>query len=140
MCGVSDQRNMIKKLLLERLCALYSQQEVQEALELPQGMGWLKDTTEVARHSYRRGPKYHRGRVRYFVDLLVSGHPLDPIEVGSDLPLKGVRITPVVFIVDGHHRFLAHCYVKAQHILAEYKGRPDVLRYLEGKRKTCPKT
>jgi hypothetical protein len=121
---------MIKCLLMDRVCALYDPQGVLEALGLPEGTAWIQATKAVPNHRYRRGPKYHQGRVRHFLDQLTCGQELDPIEV--------CHLTPEFFLSDGHHRFAAHFYAGAPTILATYSGREDVLRYLEGRRKTCP--
>lgn len=136
---------MIKRLRMDRLCSLYDPQGVMEALELPMGTAWLKATKTIPNHRFRRGPKYHSGRVRYFVERLRSGLELDPIEV-CYLPathsISGFQTMggyPEFFLGDGHHRFVASLYMGMDTILATYSGREDLLRYLMGKRKTCPK-
>jgi len=47
-------------------------------------------------------------------------------------------ILPIPIIDDGHHRFAAIVYLGLPKFKATYCGRIDVLRYLEGKRKTKP--
>lgn len=48
-------------------------------------------------------------------------------------------IAPRPIVVDGWHRYYAHLYLKAEEIRVHYAGRTDVLRYLQGRRKTAPK-
>lgn len=122
---------MIKCLRMDRICTLYDPQGIMEALSLPESAGWLGVTSPIPNHRQRRGPVYHRGRVCHFVNLLLADQLLEPIEVCHE-PLE-------FFLSDGHHRFMAHLYAGRETILAAYSGSPDVLRYLQGKRKTCPK-
>ena len=115
---------------MERLCDLYDPQGVIEAFELPDGAEWLKSESPIPNHRNRRGPRYHRGRVRHFMNQLLDGVELDPVEV--------CHASPEFFLSDGHHRFMAHVYAKWPTIRVTYLGDNAVLRYLEGRRSTCP--
>jgi hypothetical protein len=116
-------------LLVSRFCELYPAEDLFQALELPAGKKWLRQTKPLANHRWRRGPIYHRRRVRYFVDLLRAGTPLDPIEVGNE-ELYGV---PMPILLDGHHRLVAHVLAGSLSANATYEGDPDLFAYLSGK-------
>jgi hypothetical protein len=124
-------------LLVERLQALWDPMEI---LGLTQDFSWLETTEPLAQFQddFRdRSMEYHRGRIRYFVDRLRAGHKLDPISV--DNVCNSGHIYPIPVLLDGNHRLTACILVGCKTIPAEYGGRVDLLRYLEGKRKTLPK-
>lgn len=76
----------------------------------------------------------HARRIR-----TIMGNPdwyNDPIHLDNDC--DGNRIYPIPIILDGWHRYFAHVATGDNIIKVIYGGRVDLLRYLEGKRKTCP--
>lgn len=77
------------------------------------------------------------GRVRFFYERLLAGEELDPIEV--DNVCDHGRIYPEPLLLDGHHRLAASHLANAKTLAANYGGRVDLLRYLTGDRKTCPR-
>jgi len=81
-----------------------------------------------------KGKKWHIGRVIYFIN---DPSRITPISMDNDC--HGSRIYPIPIIDDGHHRFAAILYLGLPKFEAYYSGRTDVLRYLQGKRKTKPK-
>lgn len=121
-------------LLVPRLQALW---DPMDALCLIQDTSWLETTRPLAKYREdRRGLVYHRRRIRYFVDLLRAGEELNPISV--DNVCSDRHIYPIPVLLDGHHRLIASILEKRKTILAHYGGRVDLLRYLEGKRKSLP--
>jgi len=60
----------------------------------------------------------------------------DPIWL--DNQCRGPHIFAIPDIVDGYHRFFAHLVKKDLTIRVCYAGRSDLLRYLQGHRKTPP--
>lgn len=124
------------KLLVARLRALWNPLEV---LNLhPYVVVHYRQVEPISTYgSSRRGRKYHLGRIHYFVQLLREGVELEPISIDNDCG-EG-RILPVPVVCDGNHRFVAHILTGRATIRAHYSGREDLLRYLEGKRKTLPK-
>ena len=80
---------------------------------------------------------WHYGRIRFFVDELLDGRVLDPIEI--DNVCDGGYVYPVVDLVDGHHRLAASRLTRTKTILAHYGGRVDLLNYLKGRSNICPR-
>jgi len=80
---------------------------------------------------------YDIGRIHYFIDQLKKGEKIDPIEQWQGVYIRTVTI--IVYFVDGNHRLAAYWLNKNKVIPAVYGGRMDLLHYLEGKRKTCPR-
>lgn len=76
------------------------------------------------------------GRIRFFCEQLLAGMALDAIEVDNEC--NWGRIYPIPVLIDGHHRLAASHLVGARTIRVSYSGRLDLLRYLTGRRKTCP--
>lgn len=122
-------------LLVHRLQALW---DPLDALCLIQDTSWLEAVRPLAKYRVedRRGLAYHQRRIRYFVDLLRAGQELDPISV--DNACNGMHIYPIPVLLDGNHRLIASIIEKRETIPAHYGGRIDLLRYLEGKRKSLP--
>lgn len=60
----------------------------------------------------------------------------DPIHLDNHCDGSYIYAIPVV--LDGWHRYFAHLAKKDTLINVSYGGRIDLLRYLQGKRKTCP--
>jgi hypothetical protein len=80
-------------------------------------------------------PSWHLGRVRHFVDLLLSGAKVEPIEVDNEWS----GTTPVgPIIIDGHHRIVAHMIARKQRINIKYSGWTDFLDYMTGKTDSKP--
>jgi len=133
-----------RKLLVQRLWSLWNPVE---ALGLsPQDMRQFRtqvrsQVTKVPPlatfRQTRRGPKYHQGRIHYFMQCLKDGVELDPITIDNDCGNN--LILPVPVVADGNHRLIAHVLMGKPLIRAHYDGRVDLLRYLEGKRKTPPR-
>ena len=83
-----------------------------------------------------RGRSYHQARIRFFLGELKAGKALDPIIV--DNACAGGFIYPEPVLEDGHHRFAAAILFGAKKLAVHYGGRIDLLRYLQGRRKTRP--
>ncbi len=100
----------------------------------------LRDTCRVLPRNFaghtKRGPTYHRGRVRAILDKIEGGWTMDSIWV--DNKRHGSQILPTAFIADGYHRFIAAGLLGWMRISAEYTGRVDVLAYLTGERDQIP--
>lgn len=79
----------------------------------------------------RRDRGYHTRRIRWFWQRFRYGHDVDPISVHGD-------IDGVPWLHDGHHRFAGALLAGAERIPASFGGRLDLLRYLQGRRKTRP--
>lgn len=79
--------------------------------------------------------RYDLGRVRHFVDRLLAGEELDPIEVDNEFNWNG---HPEPVVNDGHHRLVAYRMAKRCTIPALYSGRVDLLDYLKGTRARRP--
>jgi hypothetical protein len=84
----------------------------------------------------RRGLKYHQGRILHFVHQLEAGEELDPIVLDNECSRNHVYPYPV--LLDGNHRLISCILMRRPRIRAEYGGRVDLLRYLQGRRKTLP--
>jgi len=91
---------------------------------------WYKPYTEQPK-------EWHISRIIYFVN---DPNRITPINIDNFYHYSpaGTYIFPVPIIEDGHHRFAAIVYLGLPKFKATYGGRIDVLRYLEGKRKTKP--
>jgi len=83
-----------------------------------------------------RGYSYHHARIRFFLAQLRDGKPLDPIELDNQCHYNCVDPFPV--LLDGHHRFAALILAGVPKLAAHYGGRMDLLRYLQGRRKSPP--
>lgn len=77
------------------------------------------------------------GRVRFFIEHIEAGKPLDPIIVDNYCNRGHVYPEPV--LIDGHHRLIAAKVTRLERIPANYSGRVDLLDYLTGKRRNFPK-
>lgn len=130
------------KVIVSRLWALYEWPEfnlpmrkmtVEKILRYPSQPAYVSDEKRT-----RKQPTlaWDYGRIRYFYEELLSGVTLDAIEVDNECNFG--RIYPVPILLDGHHRLAASHLAEAPIILVSYGGRLDLLRYLTGKRKTCP--
>ena len=130
------------KLRVDRLWALY---------EWPEQSLPMKTMTAEKLRRYRSQPKYvcdkertrkqpklswDYGWIRFFYERLLAGETLEPIDVDNRCEWGHVYPEPV--LLDGHHRLAASHLANAPIILANYGGRVDLLRYLTGKRKSCP--
>jgi len=80
-----------------------------------------------------KSKQWHIGRIMYFVE---DPRRITPIDVSVLYAYNGMFPTPT--IIDGWHRFAAILYLGLPKFKIIYNGRIDVLRYLEGKRKTKP--
>jgi len=129
---------MTNVILVDRLWALYAWPE----WKLP-----MKGMTVDRLQSYQVQAEYINdrpegvspwdyGRIRFFYNELLAGRELDPIEI--DNVCDGGRIYPIPVLNDGHHRLASSHLASARVIRANYGGRVDLLRYLTGRRKTCP--
>ena len=75
---------------------------------------------------------WHIGRFKYLSTL----EKIDPIELDNDC--SGGMVYPIPIIIDGFHRLLSRMVRGDKTIKIIYSGRLDLLRYLQGKRKTKP--
>lgn len=78
---------------------------------------------------------FHISRVAWFV---LHPEEIKGIEIDNEVTCDGRGILPKTIIVDGWHRVLAAKIIGLKKIKVNYSGRIDVLRYLQGKRKTEP--
>jgi len=83
-----------------------------------------------------RDASYAPARIRYFVDQINKGAKLGPLCI--DNVCGGGNIYPEPVLLDGHHRFAAAILTSTKHLMCEYGGRMDLLRYLQGRRLTAP--
>ncbi len=81
---------------------------------------------------------YHLGRIRHFRDELLAGRTIDPVVVDNRFPagMHSMYAEPV--LIDGNHRFAATVVAGIPKVKVSYGGRIDVLRWLQGRRKTYP--
>lgn len=130
------------KVLVARLWELYAWPErglpmqkmtIQKLLTYPTQPVYVSDVART-----RKQPKrsWDYGRIRFFYEELLANKTLDAIEVDNQCDFG--HIYPVPVLLDGHHRLAASHLAGARIILVSYAGRIDLLRYLTGKRKTCP--
>jgi hypothetical protein len=130
------------KVIVERLWALYAWPErnlpmrgmtITKLLTYPSQPDYVCDWARTRKRPTRA---WHYGRIRYFYDRLLIGDVLDAIEVDNEC--NWGRIYPVPVLLDGHHRLAASHLARASSIFVSYGGRLDLLRYLTGRRRTCP--
>ena len=77
--------------------------------------------------------EFHVARVAYFVQ-----NPSEIQGITIDNYCYGYTIYPQAVILDGWHRLMAACILGMEKIKVNYSGRTDVLRYLQGIRRTPP--
>lgn len=92
----------------------------------------LDRVAPVTRFRYEkyRTPRYHSGRVRYWIEMILQGEEIPPLLVDNHCEGYTVYAQPIV--LDGHHRFAAAILVGRRTLPISYGGRIDLLRYLEG--------
>ena len=83
-----------------------------------------------------RGKTYHKKRVVFFLEKILLGESLDPLIVDNQCDAGWINAQPVV--LDGNHRLIAYHLTGISKIKVHYGGRLDVLRFLQGKRKSLP--
>jgi hypothetical protein len=91
---------------------------------------------EYVKDYEKRGWSYHVRRCAGFVRKIKDGKKLDAISV--DNRCSDNRVLPCPVVPDGHHRLIASKIAGSKWIACEYGGRLDLLRYLQGRRKTPP--
>jgi hypothetical protein len=132
----------VDTLLVERLWELYPWPEwklpmrgmtVEKLLNYRARPKYVSDVTRTIKQPPRA---WDYGRIRFFYEEVLAGRALDPVEV--DNVCEGGRIYPIPALNDGHHRLAGSHLAGARTIRAFYAGRVDLLRYLTGRRKTCP--
>ena len=130
------------KVIVERLWALYTWPErnlpmrkmtVEKLLTYPAQPVYVSDESRTRKQPTRA---WDYGRIRHFYEQLLAGETLDAIDVDNEC--EWGRIYPVPLVLDGHHRLAASHLAGAPIICVNYGGRVDLLRYLTGRRKTCP--
>jgi hypothetical protein len=133
---------MTNKVIVERLWSLYAWPErnlpmrkmtIEKLLTHPAQPAYVSDEARARKQPTRA---WDYGRIRFFYEQILSGKTLDAIDVDNECDHG--RIYPEPVVLDGHHRLAASHLAGAKIILANYGGRTDLLRYLTGKRKTCP--
>lgn len=77
--------------------------------------------------------EFHVARVAYFVQ-----NPSEIQGITIDNYCYGYSIYPQAVIHDGWHRLMAAYILGMKKIKVNYGGREDLLRYLQGRRKTQP--
>ena len=132
----------LAKVIVDRLWNLYPWPErnlplrkmtIEKLLTYPSQPVYVSDEARTRKQPSRA---WDYGRIRHFYELLLAGDQLDAIEVDNEC--EWGRIYPVPVLLDGHHRLAASHLAGAPIIRVNYGGRIDLLRYLTGKRKTCP--
>lgn len=135
--GIAEQLGgevvMATRILVDRLDSMY---QVFEQLELPRNSKVYAVAMPCAHHRYDRNINYDIGRVRYFKDAFIRNEPVDPISI--DCLCANSHVYPYPVLLDGHHRLCGAILARAVWIPATFGGRVDLLRYLQGKRKTAP--
>lgn len=136
--------HVTSKVLVARLWETYPWPErnlpmrkmtIEKLLTYPAQPDYVSDE----KRTWKQPPRaWDYGRIRHFYERLLAGETLDAIEVDNEC--DGRHIYPVPILSDGHHRLAASHLAKVLIIRANYGGRLDLLRYLTGKRKTCPAT
>jgi len=127
---------MAHRVLVKRLTELY---DPFSALRFFPRKGEVERAKPVSKHEPdygKRTRKYHAGRIKFFIDILAQGGKINPISV--DNQCEGGHIYPEPTLLDGHHRLAAAELHGEKWISVSYGGRLDLLRYLQGRRKTCP--
>lgn len=130
------------KVLVERLWSLYAWPErnlpmrnmtIEKLLTYPSQPVYVSDEARTRKQPTRA---WDYGRIRHFYEQLLVGVVLDAIEVDNEC--NWGRIYPIPVLIDGHHRLAASHLAGTSTIPVSYSGRLDLLRYLTGRRKTCP--
>lgn len=130
------------KVIVERLWSLYAWPErnlpmrgmtIEKLLTYPSQPDYVCDMARTRKQPTRA---WDYGRIRHFYEQLLAGVVLDAIEVDNEC--NWGRIYPLPVLLDGHHRLAASYLAGTPIIHVSYGGRLDLLRYLTGKRKTCP--
>ena len=135
------RKPLVNHLIVKRLCALWSPWsalDIEECTDTKWVKFFLMDLhpqTEF-RDFDQRSVLYHLRRINYFVRQLQAGVALDPIVV--DNMCYGSRVYPTPVVDDGNHRLIAYILTDTAKVPAHYGGRVDLLRYLEGKKKSFP--
>lgn len=133
---------MTSNVIVDRLWQLYPWPErnmplrkmtIEKLLTYPAQSVYVGDEARTRKRPTRA---WDYGRIRHFYDQLLAGETLDAIEVDNEC--NWGRIYPVPVVLDGHHRLAASHLAGAATIRVRYGGRVDLLRYLIGKRKSCP--
>jgi hypothetical protein len=128
---------MIRWILVNRLIELY---DPFSGIGIFRQEEFLKKARNTTARTFikldDRKHDYHAGRCQYFAQILTSGRDVEPIEV--DNACANGRIYPEPIVLDGHHRLIGAIMAGAKKIRCSYGGRMDLLRYLQGRRKTCP--
>ena len=87
-------------------------------------------------HESARTAIYDHARIRYFARIFAMGQHVDPLEVDCRCEFGRVYAWPL--LLDGHHRLAGAILAKVERIRIDFGGRVDLLRYLQGRRKTPP--
>lgn len=132
----------LAKVIVDRLWKLYPWPErnlpmrkmtVEKLLTYPAQSVYVSDGARTCKQPPRA---WDYGRIRYFYEQLLAGEALDAIDVDNEC--EWGRIYPIPVVLDGHHRLAASHLAGAPMICVNYGGRIDLLRYLTGRRKSCP--
>lgn len=100
-------------------------------------------------YSLDRNSAYNHARIRYFMDEFRRGCRVDPIELdcrtertkvyfGGGGLSESCHCYAKPIMLDGLHRLAGAILAKAPKIQVRFSGRVDLLRYLQGRRKTRP--
>jgi hypothetical protein len=84
----------------------------------------------------KRTKAYHCGRVAWFANQFRLGLQVSPIDIDNACDRN--QILPEPIVTDGHHRLAGAILAGSICIKASYAGRTDLLRFLQGSRKTAP--
>lgn len=84
----------------------------------------------------RQTTAYDYGRIRWFMEQIESGQPIDPIEVETEWMHSGAPNGLEIY--DGHHRFMAAVFLRRRRIPATVGGLVDLKEWLTGERRRWP--
>ena len=124
-------------ILVSRLLEYVNPLETIFGLELPTREEFAQaDLVRMHAEPGNRDELYDVGRISYFMAWFQNSVPVDPISIDCYTNRGHVYANPV--ILDGWHRLAAAHLTNTARIRATFGGRLDLLRYLQGQRKTRP--
>lgn len=83
--------------------------------------------------------RYDVGRIRYFMDELEAGRPIDAIRIDTEWSYAHWPYRPLgAYVDDGHHRFMAAVFLRRRRIPAKVDGLVDLKEWLTGERQRWP--
>lgn len=122
-------------IVIRRLVELWNPWEALRIEKLSYDQSWLREVEPLTKYRDKlRGPAYHKGRIRFFLERIRAKETLEPICVDNYS-----TECPIPVVDDGNHRLIACMLTHKVSVSAYYKGRVDILNYLEGKKNNFPR-